>query len=200
MASGFAYDGGRSADAGDTASQVEAGGGEGNSSWSIRPSSYRSLHSRRGFCSICAPPAVKRGGSPGVVDDEGSAVAVRGDGDPDPLRLACDGPPHPCCASVEAILIVAPSNRSSPAVLAADALPDLHVIEPRRPRTPSLVTGNIGNGNLDGMPVTPPFVSPPALVGNIGNETRTICLRPRRPRPPSLVTGISGVGIWMVCL
>ncbi len=31
---------------------------------------------------------------------------------------------------MEAILIVAPSNRSRPAVLATDALPDLHVIDP----------------------------------------------------------------------
>ena len=72
----------------------------------------------------------RRGVSPGGVVDEGSAVAVRGDGDSDSLRFACGGLLHPCCASVEAILIVAPSNRSRPAVLAADALPDLHVIDP----------------------------------------------------------------------
>ena len=82
MASGFAYDGGRSADAGDTALEVAGGIGLGQS----------------------AP-----------------AVAVRG---------ARVGPPHSGSALVEAILIVAPSNRARPAVLATDTLPDLHVIDP----------------------------------------------------------------------
>ena len=89
---------------------------------------------------------------------------------------------------------------------------------------PSLVTGNVGNGNLDGMPVTPPpapslacegknrkrdpddmpvtllFVSSPALVGNIGyGNLDGMPVIPLSASCLLLVTGIAGNENRVIC-
>ena len=129
MVAGSAHDGGRSADKGDAPPVTGGGGGvvdprQSDSAVAIRGARYRSP--LRPVRHRTSRPA----SYPGVVDDEGPATSVRGVEHDDSARFAHGGPPHPGFAPGEAILIVAPSNRSRPAVLATDVLPDLHVIDP----------------------------------------------------------------------
>ena len=69
LVGGFAYDGGGSADAGDS-SPVTGGGQASGRSWSIRRNSCPSRYSLPEYCATCASPGVRPGFCPGGGDPD----------------------------------------------------------------------------------------------------------------------------------
>ncbi len=133
---GFAFDGGRAADA--QHSETELGGGGGGQSWSLARRAHAPLRPSQSI-----GPATSRergsirptGSSPesGDSDQSDAAASVRDPGGQPPLRPVRYGSSDSRLAQSSAwtgIVVTTPSNRVRPAVLATGLLADLHVIDP----------------------------------------------------------------------